>query len=224
MSNNQVVFHLNNAMFALANARRMCEQGTANRIEDLVNEVQSLSTEVYNGPTMAGQFLDPPDTFHPEMDGDDPDGGVSIGTLGDIPDHIKMRSQSPLPRPPTDIAFKMTEKLFFLDKIEYENGCKHKSIEPAEIVGANMLFVFNTVNRQLAYYEANDEDGFTVRGSTLHHFNPETSMGKTLRWPEKQLDQVFDTHDPVRWYSYIKSVPKSLTGRINKHCILLRAI
>jgi hypothetical protein len=214
-------------MFSLANARRLCDQRAANRIEDFVNEVQSLSTEVYNAPDMASMFLDPPNGVIPSkvtIDGSEIT-GASVPMM--IPDEIVTTDDGRVvdghSRAIADSAYKMTNKLFFMDNIEYENDQRYTSIEPAEIVGKQVVLVFNTVNRQLALYHSKSLDGFTVKGSTLKDWSPSRSESKTLRWPETQLGHVRDADDPVNWFDAIRAKPKALTGRINKHCILLRA-
>jgi len=97
-----------------------------------------------------------------------------------------------------------------------------KSIKPEKIIGASKLVMFNTNNRKLTIFYA-DDGGFSVKGSTLQNFTKQSST-KTIRKPEDKLSEFIGAPKTRtdKIYSQIKSVKGSVTGRINKHNILLK--
>jgi hypothetical protein len=107
------------------------------------------------------------------------------------------------------------------------------SMDPKEIITAEQLWVFNTKTRKLGIYVASVLDprglnregtGLTVKGTSIQRFDPAKSMQKTLRKPEEQLSE-FMKCGPVKsktFFSEIKSMEITLTGRINVDTILLK--
>lgn len=126
------------------------------------------------------------------------------------------------------------EKL--VSKLQY---CKEdtkynlKSIDPKDIITAEQLWVFNTKTRKLGIYVASVLDprglnregtGLSVKGTSVQGFDPEKSIQKTLRKPEEQLAE-FLKGGPVKsktFFSEIRSMEITLTGRINTDTILLK--
>ena len=110
-----------------------------------------------------------------------------------------------------------------------------KSIDPAEIISAEELWVYNTKTRKLGHYVARTLDprglnrpgtGLMVKGTSIKGFNEEASVQKTLRKPEKQLEE-FTNSGPkkvLEFYDAIKTMGIKLNGRINTEVLLLRAV
>ena len=110
-----------------------------------------------------------------------------------------------------------------------------KSIDPAEIIYAEELWVYNTKTRKLGHYVARTLDprglnrpgtGLMVKGTSIKGFNEEASVQKTLRKPEKQLEE-FTNSGPkkvLEFYDAIKTMGIKLNGRINAEVLLLRAV
>ena len=110
-----------------------------------------------------------------------------------------------------------------------------KSIDPAEIIYAEELWVYNTKTRKLGHYVARTLDprglnrpgtGLMVKGTSIKGFNEEASVQKTLRKPEKQLVE-FTNSGPkkvLEFYDAIKTMGIKLNGRINTEVLLLRAV
>ena len=72
------------------------------------------------------------------------------------------------------------------------------SIDPAEIIYAEELWVYNTKTRKLGHYKAKVLDprgmnrpgtGLMVKGTSIKGFDEENSIQKTLRKPEQQLKE-----------------------------------
>ena len=110
-----------------------------------------------------------------------------------------------------------------------------KSIDPAEIIYAEELWVYNTKTRKLGHYVARTLDprglnrpgtGLMVKGTSIKGFNEEASVQKTLRKPEKQLEE-FTNSGPkkvLEFYDAIKTMGIKLNGRVNTEVLLLRAV
>jgi hypothetical protein len=100
------------------------------------------------------------------------------------------------------------------------------SLDPKTIIGAASLFVFNTKTRLLGCYIAETDEGLSLKGSTLLNFSTSRSLGKTIRKPEEQL-QALLTGGKVTARHFLDSIhakPKTLNGRINKECIILKSL
>lgn len=98
------------------------------------------------------------------------------------------------------------------------------SINPVKIMGAQQLWIYNTKNRKLGIYVANDAAGLSVKGSTIENYKYSESISKTLRKPKEVLTRVLDGGKVVlrKVMGEINSKPQELNGRINKDTILLR--
>ena len=117
----------------------------------------------------------------------------------------------------------LVANLKYLDKSE--DG-KLTSIDPANIVGATQLWLYDTKTRFLFHYQAHI--GLSVKGSTLQDFDPDVSTSKKVR--EQYTDGVIAdvlSGGKVklrRIMPNINAKDKEVTGRINKNQIILRAI
>jgi len=123
----------------------------------------------------------------------------------------------------------MYQPLSWYPKLNYkkeDNDYKIVSVQPSSIVGASQLWVFNTNSRQLGVYNALDRGGFTVSGSSIKNYDEKTSVMKRLRKPEDILPKVLKGGKIVlrKLLPSIKSKESSLTGRINKHVIILKVV
>lgn len=100
------------------------------------------------------------------------------------------------------------------------------SINPIEIVDARELWVYNTKNRKLGVYRADDVGpGLGVKGTTITGFLESKSVQKTLRKPK---DQIKDFKGNARTkyakaFDEIRSTETKMNGRINAQIILLKA-
>ena len=97
------------------------------------------------------------------------------------------------------------------------------SVSPSGLIGAVCAVVFNTKNRKLGVYVSSDADGFKARGTTLLHYNEETSLQKTLRKPQEQLNTFKKTTKvkTVKQFEAIKTTETKLNGRFNDETVIL---
>lgn len=99
-----------------------------------------------------------------------------------------------------------------------------KSVPVAQIIGANMVWVFNTKNKRLAQYVASGPAGISVKGTKLMNFNPEESKQKTLRKPDEVLPRCIEGGKLVlrKLMSEIKAKEADVNGRITEDMIILK--
>jgi len=106
------------------------------------------------------------------------------------------------------------------DDVEF----KVVSIDPIGIIGAKQLWVFNTKTRKLGVYNAESNDGLTIKGTSIYGYEPNSSSSKTLRKPDDILHAI--SKATIRQYKStfdgIKATEQALTGRINGDIILLK--
>ena len=98
------------------------------------------------------------------------------------------------------------------------------SINPADIIGAKELWVYNTKSRKLGKYVAAEYQELGVKGTSITGYNINNSVQKTLRKPEEQLKE-FKAAGKVQLRKFlddIKAVDIKLNGRINEEVVLLK--
>lgn len=112
---------------------------------------------------------------------------------------------------------------------------KLASVDPAQIIGATELWVFNVKTRKLGKYIAKNIDpkgmqregsGLSVKGTTIQGYDEAISVQKTLRKPEDQLKE-FKAAGKVKLRKFldeIKTTDTKLNGRCNPETVLLKII
>jgi hypothetical protein len=112
-------------------------------------------------------------------------------------------------------------------KLKYKKSdepTKLVSINPADIVGAKELWIFNIKTRKLGKYVAEEYKELGVKGTSITGFSESLSVQKTLRKPVEQLKE-FKAAGKVQLRKFledIKAVDIKLNGRINEDIILLK--
>jgi hypothetical protein len=114
---------------------------------------------------------------------------------------------------------KMASKLRFMTEFA-ELGIK--SLKPVDIIGADMIWVYDTKRRRLGYYEAEGKNSLFVKGTKIHGYK--MTCEKILRKPEEQIPEMLKLrkNQTVTWFDGIRAKCKELTGRTNPNLILLR--
>jgi hypothetical protein len=112
-----------------------------------------------------------------------------------------------------------------LKYLKQDTALKIVSINPVDIVGAEVLWVYNVKNRKIGRYVAEDQGGaLGVKGTTITGFDANKSTQKTLRKPEEQIKQ-FLASSKVELRKYIENIKTTeikLNGRINADTILIK--
>jgi hypothetical protein len=113
-----------------------------------------------------------------------------------------------------------------LKYLKQDTAMKIVSINPVDIVGAEVLWVYNVKNRKLGKYVAEDQGGaLGVKGTTITGYDANKSTQKTLRKPEEQIKQFLASNkvELRKYLENIKTTEIKLNGRINADTILLKA-
>jgi len=131
-------------------------------------------------------------------------------------EQTKVKSSRIRKKKPVDKK-KMASKIRF--KAEHEGI---KSCNPVDIIGANMVWVYDTKKRRLGYYEAEVKDSLYVKGPKIYGFG--TTCEKILRKPEEQLAEVMKLrkNQTVNWFDGIKAKCKELKGRTTTDLLIVR--
>lgn len=130
----------------------------------------------------------------------------------------RIKSQRIRKRKPVDKK-KLASKLRFMKEFADLNI---KSLNPVDIIGANMVWVYDTKKRRLGYYEAEVKDSLYVKGTKIEGFK--VTCEKILRKPEEQIPEIMKLRksQTVNWFDGIRAKCKDMTGRTNTNLILLR--
>jgi len=112
-------------------------------------------------------------------------------------------------------------------KLKYakeDKALKIVSINPATIIGAAELWVYNPKTRKLGKYVASSYQTLSIKGSTIMGFDLDKSVSKTLRKPAEQLADFAKAGKVVlrTFIKDIKAVEVKLNGRINSDVLLLK--
>jgi hypothetical protein len=112
-------------------------------------------------------------------------------------------------------------------KLKYKKAdepLKLVSINPADILGAKELWIYNTKSRKLGKYIASEFADLGVKGTTITGFDEHKSVQKTLRKPADQLKE-FKAAGKValrKFLDDINAVDTKMNGRINEEIMLLK--
>ena len=100
------------------------------------------------------------------------------------------------------------------------------SVHPAEIVGCNQLWVYNTKYKKLTQYISMSPNGLQVKGTTLIGYDPDLSISKSLRKPDVAIADLLKAGKvAIRTFmSGLKTSASVPNGRVNEQTILLRVI
>ncbi len=112
-------------------------------------------------------------------------------------------------------------------KLKYakdDKTLKVVSINPADIVGAAELWVYNVKTRKLGKYVSASYQTLGIKGTSITGFDTDKSVAKTLRKPDEQLKEFAKAGKVVlrTFIKDIKAVETKLNGRISEDVLLLR--
>jgi hypothetical protein len=100
------------------------------------------------------------------------------------------------------------------------------SINPAEVVGAQELWIYNIKYRKLGRYVAEAYKTLSVKGTSIINFDESKSVCKTLRKPADQLRDFAKAGKVAlrKFLDDIKATESKLNGRMNSEIVLLKAV
>ena len=103
---------------------------------------------------------------------------------------------------------------------------KLETVEPTRILKSSELWVYNTKNRKLQYYVADEyAKVFAVKGTSILGFDTNKSSQKTLRKPEEFIKQLRGAGKPDsrKLYDELKTTSTAVNGRFNENLIIIKA-
>ena len=133
----------------------------------------------------------------------------------------------PTRKPRKAKQFSAKEKVSKLSFLDEDTDNKITSIDPSKIIGAEMLFLFNSKTNQLAYYHAGDRGGLDVKGTSIKNFDTNKSEVKKLGVRTTHfLDRVLGGGKIVlnKTMNEVNSKASKVTGRVNNNMIILKVI
>jgi hypothetical protein len=101
-----------------------------------------------------------------------------------------------------------------------------KSVSAPSIVGAQQLWVYNIKNKKLGVYNAVGASGFSVKGTSLQGYDPDTSVQRTLRKPDVIIPKMMTAGKVAlrKILPDLTTAETQLNGRINEDTLLLRVL
>lgn len=97
------------------------------------------------------------------------------------------------------------------------------SINPMNILDAQVLWVYNTKNRKLGVYVAEEHHTLGIKGTTILNYKESASVQKTVRKPEllKGADKLARTKFQ-KLFDGFNATEIPLNGRLNEHTVLIK--
>ena len=143
--------------------------------------------------------------------------------LNDIIQYRGVKRATKKVRAPRSISKEKT-----VSKLKYareDKVLKLVSINPADIVGSQELWCYNTKTRKLGKYVADSLTGpLGVKGTSITGYDEHKSVTKTLRKPEEKLKEFARATkiELRKFMDSIKATETLLNGRISIDVILLK--
>ncbi len=147
-------------------------------------------------------------------------GGI-LGACDLITAESKATRKTRSPKPKS--ADKLVAKMKYC---KTDEKYKVASINPADVIDATEVWVFNVKTRKIGKYVAEPHATLQVKGTTLQFYDAKFSVAKTLRKPEQQLTD-FNKSGKVQLRKFldnIKGVETKMNGRFNADTIILKAV
>jgi len=114
-----------------------------------------------------------------------------------------------------------------VSKLKYkktDEPLKLVSVNPADIIGAQELWIYNSKSRKLGRYVAEEFKELNVKGTTITGFSEMKSIQKTIRKPEEKLKE-FKAAGKIalrKFLDEINATDTKMNGRLNEDTILLK--
>lgn len=124
---------------------------------------------------------------------------------------------------------KMKSAIDLVKDLKYKKDfpeLKLSSVNPAEIVGASQVWLYNVKYKKLTKLNATSTSGFNVKGTTIDGVDIENSTSKTLRKPDVALKELLVAGKVTlrKFMDGIKAVDSPVTGRCNEDTVIVRVV
>jgi hypothetical protein len=134
-------------------------------------------------------------------------------------------NHKPVRKPKKAKQFTAKERVTKLNFLKEDVDNKITSIEPSNIIGAEILYLFNVKTNQLSYYHSMDRGGLNVIGTSIKNFDEDKSQVKKLGTKTTYfIERVLDGGKIVlnKCMNEINSKASKVTGRVNNNMIILK--
>lgn len=143
-----------------------------------------------------------------------------LGGKGERPSKVIRRPRKSKPVSPDKLVSRM-----LFQREDSELGIA--SIDPRKLLGAQELWTYNTRYQMVTVYRAKNDNGLSVRGTTVTNFDEERSWSKKVgRRPKESVDLVMGSGKVAlrKVLDSFTSKPSRPNGRINENTVMLRAL
>ncbi len=136
-----------------------------------------------------------------------------------------LRAEKKQLRPPRKVKQKSAAEL--VKKLKFKTSDPEMgiaSVNPADIIDATAIVVFNCKNRKLGIYYAEAHQTIQVKGNTLQYFDEGKSLQKTIRKPQEILPswKKITKHKLDSMFGFLKTTETKLNGRFNEDTVILK--
>lgn len=135
----------------------------------------------------------------------------------------RAKTQAPKKRKPKEKSVsKQVEKMQYLPE---DRDLKIASIAPEKIPRSQELWLYNVKQKKLMVLRAMNRDGFTVSGTTVKGFDPDTSECRSVRKPQETIPRVLSGGKRVlkKLMDELTTKSQEAKGRVNGDTVILRA-
>ncbi len=144
------------------------------------------------------------------------------GMLGSLETYCKIKKATRKTRvkKPKAAGAQVKNLKYAVDSKEYGIS----SVDPTRVPFAQRLYLFNTKNKQLIAYYAQNASGFSVKGCSLLNYDPDKSFAVSCRKPKDVIATLLASTDKKldKFLEEIKKKPKAVNGRVNSNMIILK--
>jgi len=101
------------------------------------------------------------------------------------------------------------------------------SVTPESIVGAKTVYLFNTRYNAITVLNSSEDDGFTVRGTTILNLDETRSFSQKLRKPNETVQFILSTSGRIKIENHLSSLTtkrSTANGRVNENVLILKTL
>ena len=101
------------------------------------------------------------------------------------------------------------------------------SVAPESIIGSKTVFLFNTRYNTLMVLNSSEDEGFTVKGTTIIGINESLSFNQKLRKPHETIQFILSTSSRIKIDNHLKTLttkPSGSNGRVNENVVILKTL
>lgn len=102
---------------------------------------------------------------------------------------------------------------------------EHTGQLPEVIIGASIVWLYNTKYKKLIKIVAGAGQRLSVRGTSIIEYDEKETVAKTVRKPEVIIPGMLSCpkNECVKTYKSLKTQEATSSGRLNEHTLILRA-